>query len=119
MSWTFRYTKDNDDLTNPPISQSQTQPQTQSAASGGTSFGDSNWLLAFVTAFVALLAVGGAAFWVGRSTRSPARGAWAGRERSGPPSEPQAVDAAFCYRCGAELRPDADFCHKCGAPVRG
>lgn len=119
MGWTFRYTKGNDELTNPPSSQPQTQPQTQSAPSGGTGGGDSNWVLAFVTAFVALLAVGGVAFWVGRSTRSPARGAWVGRERPGPPSEPQAVDAAFCYRCGAELRPDADFCHKCGAPVRG
>ena len=117
VGWTFRYTKNDDELTNPPASQ-PSQLATQPAVPGATGGGDSNWVLTFFIAFVALLAVGGAAFWLGRSTRAPAGDAPAGRERPGPARRPQALDAAFCHRCGAELRSDSDFCHKCGAPVR-
>ncbi len=117
VGWTFRYTKDNDELTNPPASQPG-QITTQPAASGGTDGGGSNWVVTFFVAFVALLAVGGAAFWLGRSTRATASQVPPGRVRPGPASQPPAGDVAFCYRCGAELRSDADFCHKCGAPAR-
>ena len=121
MAWTFRYEKRDDELTNPPSSQAGAVP-TQVAAPAGTTGDDGNsTVLIFVVAFVALIAVGAAAFWLGRNTRLPAGepAAGAGRSGRGPLSQRQALDVAFCYKCGAELRPDADFCHKCGAPVRG
>ena len=117
QSWTFRYTKDDDELTNPAPSQVATQP----AVPGGTDGGDGNSaVVIFVVAFVALLGVGGAAFWLGRSTRPPAREAPAGADRTRPQASSgrQALGSTFCYKCGAELRSDAEFCHKCGAPVR-
>lgn len=119
LSWTFRYAKDDETLTNPPGSLPAAQTAVP-AGTGGTGGGGDSTLLTFVVAFVALLGVGGAAFWLGRSTR-PAAGeaaVRASREGLGRSGQRQALDAAFCHKCGAELRSDADFCHKCGAPVR-
>jgi hypothetical protein len=120
LSWTFRYDKADDALTNPPASE-PSEGATALAAGAGTEGDDNNSaLLTFVVAFVALVAVGGAAFWLGRSTRPPSREAvtGAGRSRPQPSSARGALGSTFCYKCGAELRSDADFCHKCGAPVR-
>ena len=118
LAWTFRYDKDDDVLTSPAPSQPG-QPAPQAAVPGGTGGGDGNSaVLTFVVAFVALLAVGGAAFWLGRSTRPPAGNALSGRSGPGPASRRQVLDVAFCYKCGAELRPDAEYCQTCGAPVR-
>jgi len=118
LAWTFRYDKDDDALTNPAPSQLD-QPASQPAVPGGTGGGDGNSaVLTFVVAFVALLAVGGAAFWLGRSTRPPAGNAPSARSGPGPSGRRQALDVAFCYKCGAELRPDAEYCQTCGAPVR-
>jgi len=117
-AWTFRYDKDDDALTSPAPSQPGQVPA-QPAVPGGTDGGDgSSAVLTFVVAFVALLAVGGAAFWLGRSTRPPAGQAVAGRGAPGPSGRRQVLDVAFCYKCGAELRPGAEYCQNCGAPVR-
>ena len=121
VGWTFRYDKDDDALTNPASSQ-PSQLATQPAVPGGPDGdggGDSSAVLTFVVAFVALLAVGGTAFWLGRSTRPAAAETHSGRSRPGSSGRRQALGTAYCYKCGAELRSDADFCHKCGAPVRG
>ncbi|RPI58577.1 MAG: zinc ribbon domain-containing protein, partial [Chloroflexi bacterium] len=115
LGWTFRYDKDDEELTNPASSQ-PSQLATSPAVPGGTGGGDGDGgsaVVTFVVAFVALLAVGGAGFWLGRSTRPSA-----GESPAGLSSRRQALNAAFCYKCGAELRPDADFCPRCGAPVR-
>ena len=80
-------------------------------------------------AFVALVAVGVGAFWLGKHTlpapepvaAPPRKRRGSGRgpaAPSGPASTLRGGEARFCYRCGADLRPDADFCHKCGAEVR-
>lgn len=118
LAWTFRYDKDNDALTNPAPSQPD-QPASQAAVPGSTGGGAGNSaVLTFVVAFVALLAVGGAAFWLGRSTRPPAGNALTDRSGPSPSGRRQALDVAFCYKCGAELRSDAEYCQTCGAPVR-
>ena len=120
LAWTFRYDKDDESLTNPAPSQ-PSQLATQPAVAGGTGGGDGGGsaVVTFLVAFVALLAVGGAAFWLGRSTRPPAGEAVSGRARPGSTARGRPPEAAFCYKCGAQLRPDADFCQVCGAPVRG
>lgn len=115
-SWTFVYDKDNSDLTAPPSAQQQTPSALPTTA---TAAGDSSTILIFFVAFVALVAVGAVAFWLGRRTGGedeavaevpfPARKKRQARGRGG---------VAFCYRCGAELRLDSEFCHKCGADVR-
>ena len=117
-SWTFRYDKDNADLTLPMLQQQETPSAlpTQAPAAGG----DSSTVLIFVVAFVALVAVGTTAFWLGRRTGSeeeplpeapfPAR-----KKRPGPARS----EGSFCHRCGAQLRSDSDYCHKCGTRVRG
>jgi len=117
LSWTFRYVKDNEELTNPTTSQAS-EVGTQPAVSTDAGSDGNSTVLTVLVAFLAVLAVGGAAFWLGRGTRSPVAGTSTGRARPGPSSQPQEVDAAFCFKCGAALRPEADFCHKCGAPVR-
>jgi hypothetical protein len=119
MGWTFRYAKDDDELTNPAPSQPAAQP-TVPAGTGGAGDGGNSTVLTFVVAFVALLGVGTVAFWLGRSTRPAAREApfEAGRQGLESSGQREALDATFCYKCGSELRPDADFCHKCGTPVR-
>jgi hypothetical protein len=112
VGWTFRYTKDNDALTNPPLPQATAQPVAVASPGGASGDGDST-VMTFVVAFVALLGVGGAAFWLGRNTRTPA-----GEARDEASSSRQPTSALFCYKCGTELRPDAEFCHHCGAPAR-
>ena len=117
-SWTFRYDKDNADLTISMLQEQQTPAvtPTEAPAAGG----DSSTVLLFVVAFVALVAVGATTFWLGRRTGRedeplpeapfPAR-----KKRPGPGRG----EGAFCHRCGARLRSDSDYCHKCGTQVRG
>ena len=38
-------------------------------------------------------------------------------EQDGKPALPEAVGPAFCFNCGAELRPGKRFCYRCGTPV--
>lgn len=124
-SWTLTYENPSGALTIavlPPVEVVQTPapaPQEEDNAA----------VLIFAVAFVALLAVGVGAFWLGKHTQPapepvvapPRRRRGSGRGTStpvGPPSAPRGADVLFCYRCGTELRPDAEFCHKCGAEIR-
>ena len=116
-SWTLSYDKDNAELTVTSLDQGQA-PAAEPAAALPTGGGDSTVLI-FVIAFVALVAVGAASFWLGRRTGSeeeppveapfPARKKRPGRGK-GP--------GLYCHKCGAELRLDSEFCHKCGTAVR-
>ncbi len=69
------------------------------------------WLI-FLIAFVALIAAGTAAFWLGQRTSPPPAGY---RRQAGSHPAPSAL---FCHQCGTPLRPDSRFCHHCGAGVR-
>ena len=124
--WALAYRKDNEELTISAFAQPGTPVPAPSPATGGT--GNSTVLI-FLVAFVALIAVGATAFWLGRRTqplppeipasRPKRRGSGRGSE-----VQPQRLslsggqEALFCHQCGAELRADSDFCHKCGTAVR-
>jgi hypothetical protein len=126
-SWAFAYQKDNEELTVSAFVQPATPVPAPPAATGGT---EDSTVLIFLVAFVALIAVGAAAFWLGRRTqplqpevpasprskrRGSGRGSQVQRQRL-PLSGGQ--EPLFCHQCGAELRADSDFCHKCGTAVR-
>lgn len=118
-SWTFRYDKDNPDLTLAILEQAQEQAPSALPTQGAPAGEDNSTVLIFFVAFVALVAVGGVAFWLGRRTVSdqapeaeapmPARKKRAGRGIG---------QGAFCHKCGTQLRSDSEYCHKCGAAVR-
>jgi len=122
-SWTFTYQKDNADLTVSTLTQPGTAvtPASPDAAASQEAAGANNsTVLIFLVAFVALIAVGAAAFWLGRRVQPISQA---------PPPAPQQnrrrgsglrghADALFCAQCGAELRSDAVFCHRCGTPIR-
>ena len=116
--WTFRYDKDNPDLTLAALEQAQEQapaalPSTTAPPEGNNSTG-----LVFLVAFVALVAVGAAAFWLGRRTgteAAPEDLALPARKKRGQRGIGQ---SAFCHKCGSPLRADSEFCHQCGAAVR-
>jgi hypothetical protein len=122
QSWTFAYQKDNSDLTVSDLKQTQPAAPVAAPASGGS---DNSAVLIFLVAFLALIAVGGGAFWLGRRAQSIAqetppptprrtrRGSGRGTQAQGRPDS-----SLFCYKCGTQVRPDADFCHKCGTPIR-
>ncbi len=125
-SWAFTYRKDNEELTISSFVQSGTPVPAPPAATGGT---DNSTVLIFLVAFVVLIAVGAAAFWLGRRTqplqpevpahRSKRRGSGRGSEIQHPLLPLSGgQQALFCHQCGAELRADSDFCHKCGTAVR-
>lgn len=125
--WTFAYQKGNDELTASAFEQLEAPVPTLPAESG-----DSSTALIFLIAFVALVAVGASAFWLGRRTHvdsEPAAPAAARRKRRGkgrgeevqrqPRTSLGAEERRFCHKCGAQIRPDSEFCHKCGVLVRG
>jgi hypothetical protein len=139
-SWTFTYQKDNADLTASTLIQPEASVTDAPTATEGA---DNSTVLIFLVAFLALIAVGTAAFWLGRRTqpigqaapaamRSQRRGTpsggkmasaqrGAGRGTQGQQQRSTTTngqDVFFCHECGAELRPDSDFCHRCGAKVR-
>ncbi len=101
-SWTVRYVKTDALLSGssqPPEEATVTLQPTDSGGSGNSTV----WI--FLIAFIALVAVGAGAFWLGRRASGP----------SGPEGE---VQAAYCHLCGARVPRDARFCPKCSAPVR-
>jgi hypothetical protein len=127
LGWTFRYQKDNQDLT----VGDQLQPEVPAPTGSTQSQGDNTTYWLFLVAFVALIAVGGGAFWLGSRTQSkPAAPPPASKRQKrrgsgrGDPGgiqqslSPAAETALFCYKCGAKLRAESEFCHKCGAEVR-
>ena len=139
-AWTFTYQKDNADLT--AATSGQPEPSGTSALPATEGTGNSTVLI-FLIAFVVVVAVGTAAFWLGRrtqpipqrtpaATRRPGAGTASGGRtatvrqgagRGGQGQRPISAvtgdqDVLFCHECGAELRPDSDFCHRCGAKVR-
>jgi len=102
-SWTVRYVKADTLLSGPSQPAEGAAVTSQPEADGGT--GNSTvWI--FLIAFIALVAVGAGAFWLGR--------------RSSGPSGPDGGEAqvAYCHLCGARVPRDARFCPKCSAPVR-
>jgi hypothetical protein len=123
-SWTFAYQKADSDLTvsgfvQPETAQPAAPPQAEDTVDSTI------WI--FLVAFVALIGVGLAAFWLGRRAQPPPppaprpkrRGSGRGeqaRSQRGP--LPGSQEALFCHQCGAELRHDSEFCHRCGTPVR-
>lgn len=129
QTWTLTYQKGDEDLTISAFAQPAAPVPTAAPATGGS---DNSTVLIFLVAFVALVGVGAAAFWLGRRAQldSPAdsppprrqkrRGSGQGVQpqlRNLPPSGGTA--ALFCHQCGADLRPDSVFCHRCGSSVRG
>jgi hypothetical protein len=127
LSWMVTYQKDNEDLTASAFAQADTSVPTASPAGGGDD--SSSTVLIFFVAFVTLVAVGGAAFWLGRRTQEPVEVESASSTRhkrrgSGRGGQTQSQRASslqtslFCHQCGAELRRDSEFCHRCGTRVR-
>jgi hypothetical protein len=126
VSWTLTYENPSGALTIDSLAPAATQTPAPVSQQG-----DNSTVLIFAVAFVALVAVGVGAFWLGKHTQpAPEPTVTPQRKRRGsgrgssaatparPSSAPRGGSALFCYRCGAELRPDAEFCHKCGAEVR-
>jgi hypothetical protein len=126
-AWTFAYQKDDEDLTVSAFLQPETPAPVAPPATEGQ---DNSAIWIFLVAFVALVAVGAGAFWLGRRTQpeQPASPPSRRHKRrgSGKGSRPQPQrqtlpgrqEAFFCHKCGTSLRADSDFCHECGAPVR-
>jgi hypothetical protein len=118
-SWTFRYDKDNPGLTLEALEQAEEQAPSVLPTTEATAGGDGSTGLIFLVAFVALVAVGAAAFWLGRRTGTEAAPVvdtpFPARKKR---LERGIGQRAFCHKCGTQLRPDSEFCHKCGAIVR-
>lgn len=127
-SWTVTYGKGDDLLTVDGLTSSPTAPAAPTVAPAEE--GSSSTVLIFLIAFVALVAVGAGAFWLGRRVEASPHPSPADR-RSAPDdrllrgereaakgSRTSLDDALFCPECGARLRPDADYCHKCGKALR-
>jgi hypothetical protein len=126
-SWVLSYEKADSALTITSLAQEQSTAPTAPPA---VTDSDNSTVLIFVVAFVALVAVGASAFWLGRRTQpleeapSPSgRKKRRGGGRGGQPAQQRPLpsgsrEAFFCHQCGAGLRLDSDFCHKCGTPVR-
>jgi hypothetical protein len=126
-SWVLTYEKADTALTINSLTQQQpTAAAVPPAATGN----DNSTVLIFLVAFVAVVAVGATAFWLGRRTqpleeaplpsrrqkrRGGGRGSQPAQQRPSPSGRRETL---FCHQCGAELRADSDFCHKCGAAVR-
>jgi hypothetical protein len=126
--WTFTYQKADSDLTVSAFVQPET-PETAAPLPMEDAGNSTIWI--FLVAFVALIGVGAAAFWLGRRTQPisqavPPPSQRHKRRGSGRGEQPQPQraplsgnqDAFFCHQCGAELRSDSEFCHHCGAAVR-
>jgi hypothetical protein len=139
-SWTFTYQKDNAELTGPALAQPEASATSAPTATQGS---DNSTVLIFFIAFVVVVAVGTAAFWLGRRTQPIAQAAPRSTRSSGVGTKPGGAtaygrrgsgqrtqgpqqrsvasgtqDVLFCHECGTELRPDSDFCHRCGTKVR-
>ncbi len=126
-SWTFSYAKQGPELTFQPAAsaESAAQPPTSGATQTDVQGSSAVWI--FLVAFVALLAVGVGAYWLGTRSQPPpppppSRSKRRGSGRASQPGQLSASsggdDIRFCYTCGTGLRADSDFCHKCGSPVR-
>jgi hypothetical protein len=126
-SWLLSYEKADSALTINSLAQEQ---PTASAAPPAATGNDNSTVLIFLVAFVAVVAVGASAFWLGRRTQPLEKAPSTSRQqkrrgggRGGQPAQRQPSPSGrretfFCHQCGAELRLDSDFCHKCGAAVR-
>jgi hypothetical protein len=134
-NWTLTYQKADSALTVestvPATSSGAAAPEGEGPAETGGST-----VLIFLVAFVALIAVGAAAFWLGRRTQPLAeplpptglrsgggasqarRQGSAGRAQPAVPRAMAREETFYCAQCGALLRADSVFCHKCGAPVQ-
>jgi hypothetical protein len=132
-TWAFIYQKDNEELTTPPATAPGAAEAPIAGLPSSPTQGESGrttiWI--FLVAFVALIAVGAGAFWLGQRTEpspgppSPSsRASSAGRQKGKRGATSIDLEAAtglpgtYCHRCGARLRADSDYCHKCGTPVR-
>jgi hypothetical protein len=126
--WNLAYQKDNEDLTASAFMQAPTPASVAPQSSGGS---DNSAVLIFLVAFVALVAVGAGAFWLGRRAQSisetvpppPRRQKRRGSGQGSRSYQERHVASElggtlFCAQCGTQLRPDSDFCHKCGQVVR-
>lgn len=127
-TWTITYANPGGVLTRDALAPASETQQTPAPAPVSQTE-DNSTVIIFAIAFVVLVAVGGGAFWLGKQTQpapEPAvspqrkrRGSGRGAtEREGRLSPVRGDQARFCFRCGADLRPDSEFCHKCGAEVR-
>jgi hypothetical protein len=124
QDWTVSYRKEDDDLTIAGFTSSQPSDEAQAPAAQET---DQAMVWVFLIAFFCLVAVGAAAFWLGRRAQPPPPPTGATKRRGsgrGARAQSQALsafpgDESFhCHQCGALLRSDSEFCHKCGTAVR-
>jgi hypothetical protein len=124
IDWTVSYRKTDNVLTIAGF----TSPQPSAEAPApGVQVADQSMVWVFLIAFFCLVAVGAAAFWLGRRAQPPPPPAGATKRRGsgrGARAQSQALsafpgDESFhCHQCGALLRSDSEFCHKCGTAVR-
>jgi hypothetical protein len=132
-TWAFIYQKDNEELTAPPATAPGAAEAPVAGPSSAPSPGENGrttiWI--FLVAFVALIAVGAGAFWLGQrtepspgppslSSRASATERQKGKRRTANAGleADTGLPGTYCHRCGAQLRADSDYCHKCGTPVR-
>jgi hypothetical protein len=130
LAWSLSYVNASSILTEDILFPEPSQPtQTTQPELATAEEGHDSTALIFVLGLGATLAVGVGAFWLGRRTqplpepppskRRKRRGSGRGRTSGSAQDRlPDGVEAAFCFQCGAELRPDSDFCHQCGAQAR-
>lgn len=131
LSWTLSYQRDSTVLTQDILSP---QGLDGNQSSGMTqvpqgSEDNSSTVLIFLIGFIAVIAVGAVAFWLGQRSQPPPepiaprrpkrRGSGRGLSSLGPRSPASNEgESVFCFQCGAELRPGSEFCHICGSEAR-
>jgi hypothetical protein len=114
-SWTITYEKTGSALTVESLAPAEVPAEVPPAPAEE---GDGSSVVIFVIAFVALIAVGGAAFWLGRQTHPAPEPPHQPSRRSKRRGSKPFKEETFCHQCGARLRYDSEFCHKCGTVVR-
>ncbi|MGD2207280.1 MAG: zinc ribbon domain-containing protein [Anaerolineae bacterium] len=115
-SWVIAYQRSGSELTIESVATAEAPAEPQAVAGGDE---DGSAVLIFAVAFVALVAVGASAFWLGKHTQSAAEAPSRPRRKSNRSERRSDREKAlFCHLCGAQLRSDSEFCHKCGAAVR-
>jgi hypothetical protein len=125
-SWTVTYLKPGSDLTVQGVTSAEPTAQPPGASTSGSGGQGNSAVWIFLVAFIALVAVGAGAYWLGTRAQPPPPPPRRTRRRGSGPDGLQSQlapstdrdDVLHCYACGAGLRPDSDYCHKCGTRVR-
>lgn len=120
---TLRYTKADDNLTNPQLAvpnPAGTPAAGQAVAEPAARAGIGDWLPWVLVGLGAAMLAGWGIYWLlTRRGQRPAAAAGAPARSGAPAKRPATAGAAeFCPQCGHPHRPEDRFCSQCGAPRR-